>query len=130
MGQIITTDGKRIILDRTFNGSPTRSEVSQFKVGTGSTAPSVSDTDLETPVNIDGGNFKNFVGGYPTVNYTTLQATIRCLLLSTEANGNGLTEFGIVNTDGTPLLFSRSTHTIISKTSSIEIAYIEKDKLA
>lgn len=128
-GNLITTDGKKIMLDRTFNSSPTRSAVSQFKVGTGTTLPSLSDTDLETPVNIDGDNFKNLISGYPLIDFINIQATSRGILLSTEANGNALTEFGLVNTDGTPLLFGRATYNQINKTSSIEIAYISKDKL-
>jgi len=117
------------MLHRTFTASPTITAPSQFKVGTGTATPALSDTDLGTAVNIDGDNFKNFVSGYPVLDTTNIQATIRCLLLSTEANGNTLTEFGIVNTDGTPLLFSRAVHTAISKTSSIEVAYIQKDKV-
>lgn len=129
-GQIITTSGKKIIMDRTFNSSPTRTVPSQFKVGTGTTDPTISDTDLETPVSIDGDNFKNFVSGYPLLDLINMQVTFRANLLSTEANGNTLTEWGTVNSDGTPLLFSRSTFTGIAKTSSIEIAFIEKDTLS
>jgi len=128
-GQIITTNGKKIILDRTYNSSPTRTAPSQFKVGTGTTTPALSDTDLVTPVDIDGDNFKDFVSGYPTQDTTALSNTIRCFLNSLEANGNDLTEFGIVNADGTPLLFSRTVHTSISKSSSNEITYIVKDKI-
>jgi hypothetical protein len=128
-GQIITTNGKKIILDRTYNSSPTLTAPSQFKVGTGTTTPALSDTDLVTPVDIDGDNFKDFVSGYPTQDTTALSNTIRCFLNSLEANGNNLTEFGIVNADGTPLLFSRTVHTSISKSSSNEITYIVKDKI-
>ena len=128
-GQIITTDGRKIMMDRTFNASPTRSAITQFKVGTGTTDPALDDTDLGTPVSIDGDNFKNFVTGYPTLDLTNMQVTTRAILLSTEANANTLTEWGTVNTDATPLLFSRSTFTGIAKTSSIEVAFIEKDKL-
>ena len=129
MANIITTDGKKIMMDRTFNSSPTRSAVNQFKVGTGTSTPVVGDTDLQTPISIDGDNFKDLVTGYPTLDLVNMQVTFRALLLSTEANSNALTEFGLVNSDGTPLLFSRATHTVINKTSSIEIAYISKDKL-
>ena len=128
-GQIITNSGKLIILDRTFNTSPTRTSPSQFKVGTGTTTPSLSDTDLVTPVDIDGDNFKGFVSGYPLIDETTGQVTTRCYLNTLEANGNDLTEFGLVNTDGTPQLFSRAVHTIISKTTSNEVTYIQKDKV-
>ena len=116
-------------MDRSFNSSPTRTAISQFKVGTSSTAPSLDDTDLISPVSIDGDNFKNFVSGYPTLDLTNMQVTVRAILLSTEANANTLTEWGTVNTDGTPLLFSRSTFTGIPKTSSIEVAFIEKNSL-
>ena len=128
-GQIITEDGKKIILDRSFNSSPTRTAISQFKVGTGTTTPTVLDTDLETPVSIDGDNFKNVVTGYPTLDLTNFQVTTRALLLSTDGNGNNLTEWGLVNTDGTPLMFSRAVFTSIAKSNLIEVAFIEKDKL-
>ena len=126
-GQVITTDGKKIIIDRAFNASPTRTTISQFKVGTGTTTPALADTDLEIAVSIDGDNFKDLVTGYPTIDFNNLQVTSRAILLSTEANGNNLTEWGLVNSDGTPLLFSRAVFTLIAKTSSIEIAFIEKD---
>jgi len=126
-GSIITTDGKKIILDRTFNSSPTRTAVSQFKVGTGTTTPAITDTDLVTAVDIDGDNFKDFVSGYPTQDFTALSNTTRCFLNSLEANGNNLTEFGIVNSDGTPLLFSRTVFTTISKSTSNEVTFVVKD---
>ena len=129
MSQLITTNGKKIILDRTFTASPTLTAPSQFKVGTGTTAPTLADTDLGTAVSIDGDNFKAFVSGYPVLDTTNIQATTRCFLNSLEANGNDLTEFGIVNSDGSPLLFSRAVHTAISKTTSNEITYIQKDKI-
>lgn len=128
-GSIITDDGKKIMMDRTFNSVPDRTSVSQFKIGTSSQTPSVSDTDLISPVSIDGDNFKNFVTGYPILDLLNMQVTFRGIVLSTEANGNSLTEFGTVNSDGTPLLFSRSVHTQINKTDSIEIAYISKNIL-
>ena len=128
-GQIITNSGKQIILHRTYTASPTITAPNRFKVGTGATTPTLSDTDLVTPVDIDGDNFKDFVTGYPSINTTSLQSTIRCFLNSLEANGNTLTEFGIVNSDGTPLLFSRTVHTGISKTASNEITYIAKDRI-
>ncbi len=117
------------MLNRTFLATPTITAPSRFKVGTGTTTPAVGNTDLVTPVNINGTAFKNFVSGYPTLDTTNVQATIRCFINSLEANGNTLTEFGIVNTDGTPLMFSRSVFTAISKTSSNEITFIEKDKI-
>jgi len=128
-GNIITDNGKLITLHRTFTASPTITAPSQFSVGTGTTDPTTSDTDLETPVSIDGDNFKDFVSGYPVLDTTNKQATIRCFINSLEANGNTLTEFGTLNSDATKLLFSRSTFTGIAKTNSIEVTCIEKDKI-
>jgi hypothetical protein len=127
MAQIITNSGKLILLDRGLNASPTRTAPTLFTVGTGTTAPAITDTDLVTPVDIDGDNFKAFVTGYPTLDTTAIKSTIRCFLTSLEANGNTLTEFGIVNSDATKLLFSRATHTGIAKTTSVEVTYVEKD---
>ena len=129
MSQIITTSGKKLILNRTFLSSPTITAPVQFSIGTGTTAPAAGDTDLETPVSIDGDNFKAFVSGYPVLDTTNLQSTIRCFINSLEANGNDLTEFGILNSDATKQLFSRAVFTAISKTSSNEITIIQKDKI-
>jgi len=116
-------------LDRTFNTSPTRTAPTQFKVGTGTTTPDNSDTDLVTPVTIGASNFKDFVSGYPVLDTSNNQVTIRGFVATTEANSNTLTEFGLVNEDGTRLLFSRAVHTSVTKTNTVEVTYLEKDKI-
>ncbi len=128
-GQVITNNGRKIILNRSFKASPDYLAPSVFKIGTGTTTPVAGDTDVETGVNINGGATKSFVSGYPTLDETNMQATIRCFLATTEGNTNSLTEFGLFNADGSPLMFSHSVHTAISKTSSVQITYIEKDKI-
>lgn len=128
-GQEITNNGILTMLHRTFTVTPTITAPTRFKIGTGTTTPDASDTDMETPVNINGTEFKNFVSGFPSLDTTNIIATVRCFLNTTEANGNSLTEFGIINTDVTPLLFSHAVHTAITKTTSIQITYIEKDKI-
>ncbi|MCP6727613.1 MAG: hypothetical protein KJI69_06400 [Patescibacteria group bacterium] len=128
-GQVITNNGRLITLHRTFTASPTITAPTQFKIGTGTTTPAVGDTDMATPVNINGTQFKNFVTGFPVLDTTNFQATIRCFVSTTEANGNSLTEFGIINTDGTRLLFSRAVHTALTKTTSVQVTYIEKDRI-
>lgn len=50
---VVTNSGKKIMIDRTYNSTPTRGVVSEFKVGIGSTAAVASDTDLGHPVPID-----------------------------------------------------------------------------
>ena len=128
-GQIVTTVGKKLILNRTFKATPDYTAPSLFSVGTGTTTPVIGDTGLGTAVSIDGDNFKEFVSGYPSLDETNIQSTIRCFINSLEANGNDLTEFGILNSDGTKILFSRAVFTTLSKTSSTEVTFIQKDKI-
>ena len=126
-GSVITNNGLKIMLNRTFKVTPDYLAPTKFKVGTGTTTPSVSDTDIETGVNINGGATKSFVSGYPTLDETNHQVTIRCLLLTTDANGNSLTEFGLFNEDGTPLMYSHAVFTALSKTTSMEVSFVQKD---
>ena len=128
-GNLITNNGRLISLDRIFNASPTRTAPTRFKIGTNTSTPVVGNTDMGTPVNINGTQFKNIVSGFPVLDTTNFQATIRCFVNTTEANGNTLTEFGLINTDGTPLLFSHAVHTGITKTNAVQITYIEKNKI-
>ena len=53
-GGLVTTEGKKIFLERTYLTSPTRAVVTFFKVGIGTTDPTLGDTDLENPVPING----------------------------------------------------------------------------
>lgn len=127
-GNIITDSGSLIQIHRTFIASPTISSPTLFKIGTGTTDPTISDTDIETGVNINGGATKTFVSGYPIIDETTLQATTRTQIDTTEGNGNSLTEFGLFNTDGSPLMFSRSVFTAITKNNKVIVSFVEKDK--
>lgn len=127
-GNLITNNGLKIMLNRTFKATPDYTTPSVFKVGVGTTTPAVGDTDVESVVAINGGNTKAFVTGYPSLDETNLQSTIRTLLLTTNANGNSLTEFGLFNTDGSALMFSHAVYTAITKTTSVQVTYVEKDK--
>jgi len=129
-GNVITTNGQLIMLNRTFNAIPDYTAPTVFKIGTGTTTPVIADTDVETGVNINGGATKVFVTGYPTIDETNKQVTTRCFLTSVEGNGNSLTEFGIFNTDSSALMYSHAVFTAISKTSAVEISFVQKDKLA
>lgn len=53
-GDVFTNSGLNLVIDRSFNGSPTRTVPSVFKVGIGTTTPSVGDTAIEKPVPFDG----------------------------------------------------------------------------
>jgi hypothetical protein len=128
-GIVFTKNGKIVSLNRTFKVTPDYLAPTVFKVGTGTTTPTVADTDLETPVDITlGVQIKDFVTSYPVLDETNVQATTRCLLLTNEANSNTLTEFGVFNEDASPLMLSRLVHTGIAKTSSIQLVYVEKDR--
>ena len=123
-GQTITDNGMKIVLNRTFKETPDYTAPTQFKTGTGTTTPAVGDTDVETELT----SGKDFVSSYPTLDETNFQATIRGILNTTEGNGSSITEWGTFNEDGTPLMFSHTVFTAISKTSSVQITFIQKDK--
>lgn len=122
MGGVITSAGKRLYMRRLIGTS--RTVPSVFQVGTGTNEPVVGDTALQNPVVISGGsNTKVLASGYPIINEADISLTFRGVLSSTDANGNTLTEFGIFNTDGTPILYSRDTYDGIVKNSLIQIIY-------
>ena len=127
-GNVITNNGLKIAINRLFKATPDYLAPSKFKVGTGTTTPTTSDTDVETVKAINGGNTKSFVNGYPVLDESNFQAAIRCLLTTTEANGSDLTEFGLFNEDGSPLMFSHAVFTAITKTTSVQVTIIEKDR--
>ena len=127
-GSKITNDGLKIMLNRSWKSSPDFTVPSEFKVGTGTNTPTVTDTDLQTAVNIDGDNFKGFVTGYPVLDEVNIQVTIRTILSTTDANGNVLTEVGLVNTDGSRLLYSRTVHNAITKNNQTQVIYVQKDR--
>ena len=125
----IVKNGRIITLNRLWKPTPDYTAPTVFKIGTGTTTPAVGDTGIETGVNINGGATKTFVTGYPVLDETNVQSTVRAILVTTEGNGNNLTEFALFNTDGTPKMFSRLVHTLIAKTTSVQISYVEKDKI-
>lgn len=69
------------------------------------------------------------VSTYPTVSTTTLEETHRVYISSTSANGYLLTEMGVFNTDGTPLLSIRGTFSSLSKSNTDELIIVVKNKL-
>lgn len=127
-GTTIVNNGLKISLNRTYKATPDYTAPTVYKIGIGTTNPAVGDTDVETGVNINGGVIKTFVSSYPIFDETNFQATIRSLLLTTEGNGNSITETGLFNTDGTPLMFSHAVFTAITKTTSVQISFVQKDK--
>jgi len=122
-GSIITNNGRNLLIKRLTRTSDTI--ISKFAIGTGTSDPNVTDTSLETMITAwyGGANYKGYMTGYPTYNTTDHKYTTRCKLLSTEANGNTISEIGEFNTDSTPVMFSHYVFTGISKSSSVEIIF-------
>lgn len=71
----------------------------------------------------------SFVSGYPILDETNLQSTIRGLVSVIQLNGYPISEWGVFNTDSSPLMFNRQVFTTINKTSSIQLIFVSKDKI-
>lgn len=69
---------------------------------------------------------KIFESGYPTVNETAKQVTVRTRLSTVDSNGYFITEHGLLNTDVSALLMARDTFTGYSKTNTDELIFSEK----
>ncbi len=87
-------------------------------VGTGTTAALASDTTLETEIFPDGAN-RNAITSRtkPSAKKVRLQT----LISSGEANGNVLTEVGVLNAATGGTLMNRVVHTAIHKDASFEL---------
>ena len=128
---IWTDSGNKVALNRLFKATPDYLAPSLIKVGDGTTTATALDTDLDSAVELTAGvSYASFSSGYPTLDESNLQVTIRSFINSLQANGENLTEFGIFNSDSSKLMVSRTVHTVIAKTSSIEVSYVEKNILA
>jgi hypothetical protein len=128
-GVVFTNNGRKILINRGWTATPTYSVPSVFKVGTGTNTPTINDSDLQTAITISGLATKAFVAGYPIIDETNLQTTIRCLIATSECNGSSLSEFGTFNTDGTALMSSRCVFTAITKTATVQVIFVEKDRV-
>jgi hypothetical protein len=80
-GGKFTDNGVKIVMERTFESSPSYAEPTKFKAGVGTTAADITDTDLETPIPITGteladncetvGNWAESADGADSLNSTT-----------------------------------------------------------
>ena len=122
----LTNDGLKIMLERAFIASPTRSAVNKFCMGKDQTTPQVTDTDLDSKVEFDAGtgDYKSFESGSPSLDSGKMEVTIRGIVSDTQCNGETLNAAGIVNNDATKLLVALGTFTGIDKTSSKRLIII------
>jgi hypothetical protein len=107
----IIVDGARSAIARLISGDGAGKNINRIAFGTSNAAPSPDNTA------ITGAFAKNFIGySYPM----TGQVLFSWDLLTTEANGKGILEFGLLCADGT--LFARKTRTKpLEKDSDISI---------
>ena len=85
------------------------------------------DVSLDEWALVESGDFtKAFEAGFPTLDFTTLESTIRCRVTTVQANGYPINEFGVFNADSTEKLESRDTFTQISKTDTDELIFVSK----
>lgn len=72
---------------------------------------------------------KDFSSGYPIIDKSTLQVTLRGTLATTEGNGFIIDGFGIFNTDGSPIMEGIDDFTAESKTLTDELIFVAKNRL-
>lgn len=128
-GQLFVTKGKVMSLHRIFDAAPVYSSPAFFKMGIGTTTPTLGDTALDSPVNIAGSPTKAVVSGYPSLDDNVITSTTRCLLFTTDCNGLALSEFALVNSDVTPQLFSRAVFTAINKNINTQVIFVQRDRV-
>lgn len=127
IGNKVTQAGLKLMFNRAFKSTPDYSVPSLFGVGTGNNTPAITDTQLQTQVELTTGvSFAAFSAGYPTIDDVNLQLTIRAFLSTLQANGNTLREMGIFNSDTSKLMFSRAVFDDVEKTNSVQVSFINK----
>ena len=122
-GAIYSKSGFNALLNRGYKSTPDNTIPSRFKIGISTTTPATTDTDLGTPITgwYGGGDYKNFVAGYPTFDTTNQKVTVQAFIASTEANGNSISEIGCFNTDASPVMSDHIVFTSITKTSAVQV---------
>ena len=117
---LIVTGGKNLIRD--ILTGQTHTALSSFAIGTGTNAPALADTGLQSSISYDGTNsYKEYLES----STASAQITLVGYISGAQANGNSLTETGLFSglgiTAGT--MYNRITHNAIAKTLSLELRY-------
>ena len=89
-------------------------------IGIGTTGETANDTALETEVYPDGAN-RSAIDSKSKPSSKSVQFQMN--ISTDEANGNALTETGLLNAAAGGTLVNRITHTAINKTSAFELRY-------
>lgn len=72
---------------------------------------------------------KSLSSGYPIIDKTTLQVTMRGEINSTEAIGQNINGFAIFNTDGTPIMEGIDDLVVESKSNTDNLIFVSKTRL-
>jgi len=98
-GQVLTKIGFSVMMERAYDSTPSYNQISQFKIGTGSTTPTTSDTILDSMI-----SSWTYPLGYEQKNCASVgfliaqqKAVIASLVAPKEANGNTITELGLTH---------------------------------
>lgn len=103
---VVSDTGKNRIRDLV------EADISEVKLGTGTTAATAGDTDLETEVAVSAAT--------PTKTKGNKLINVQHILLSTVGTGTNYTEIGVYMNSGATLL-SRSVYPAYSHTASLQL---------
>ena len=110
---MIPNDGRDFIRDQIFGDNNT--VMSHMAIGTGTTAATLADTTLETEV------FRKALGS--TAKSAVGQLTHQITVLTSEANGNDLTEEGLFNDNSAGTMLNHKVYPVLPKTASFSVIY-------
>lgn len=72
---------------------------------------------------------KDFVSGFPSIDFTNNEVTTRAYVTTLEASGYDINAMGFLNTDTTPLLLEEDVFTAESKSNTDEFTFIVKTRI-
>lgn len=121
-GAIFTKTGRVTMQNRFYKATPDYDEPSKFKIGTGTTTPAETDTDVQTPITAwNAGADSKLFDVDPDLNESTVQATITMTVNPSQANGNSITELSTIGADGR--ISTRYVFDAVVKTSAIQLVF-------
>jgi hypothetical protein len=109
--------GANLVIERLMHEIPTQSVPSKFRVGVTTDDPDWDDTELNDSVEILAGAYTKTLESV-VIDYNNSHITFSGWLSVTEANGNLLTGFAVVNTDVSEKLVTKSKFTGTSKSNT------------
>jgi hypothetical protein len=119
----LIVDGARTMLRNKLSGTESSIYLQSFAFGTGTTAPSTSDTDLETPVPYSGANIYKAYEEYSEDDYKTLTFVGFLDSLEPVTQPVDLTEVGLFTGTGATAgtMYNRAMFDAVTKNTSLEL---------